>query len=205
MGELTRDQLEKYNDEFRCPFCGSDEDLSIDDYDYEASPSRVASCGKCDRTWIEHYEVVAVTFDSEHGDSLPPESWTPERDAKVKDALKAAGRSWCGVPGCVLCWENYTKLQAEIQEFQPGEKALVKAHTVGCYPLAPCTIIKKMVDEAQTCLACGQKWPGFQPHYYRDHPSYLLKYDKTGAHAILGIEKIVKRSGEEGDETGPNS
>jgi len=112
MGELTKEQLEKYNDGFCCPFCGSD-DLSIDDYDYDDPSSRVASCRKCDRTWIEHYQVVAVTFDDEHGDTLDPETWDPELDTEMKEALKAAGRSWCGVPGCKLCWENFTKLREE--------------------------------------------------------------------------------------------
>jgi hypothetical protein len=77
-------------------------------------------------------------------------------------------------------------------EFNPGEKVMVKAHTVGCYPLALCTIIKKMVDEARPCPTCGQMWPGHSPTFCHDNPGYLVEHDKTGARAIYDAEKIKR-------------
>lgn len=77
-------------------------------------------------------------------------------------------------------------------EFNPGEKVMVKAHTVGCYPLAPCIIIKKMVDEERPCPTCGQMWPGHSPTFYRDNPGYLVEHDNTGARAIYDAEKIKR-------------
>lgn len=61
MGELTQEQLARYVEDNKCPFCGKE--TSSDDYDYDVPPSRVISCRGCDRAWVEHYQVVAVTFD----------------------------------------------------------------------------------------------------------------------------------------------
>lgn len=60
---------------------------------------------------------------AKHGKTLDPETWDPELDAEMKEALKAAGRSWCGVPGCARCWENFTQLREERhgkEELQTG-------------------------------------------------------------------------------------
>lgn len=80
------------------------------------------------------------------------------------------------------------------KNFKPGDKVLVKAHTVGCYPLAPCTIIRKMVDEPQTCHICGQEWPGHNPTYYTKNPSYLVEHEETGAQGIYQADRIKARA-----------
>ncbi len=33
------------------------------------------------------------------------------KDHQVKEVLRQAGRSWCGVPGCQRCRQEYRKLR----------------------------------------------------------------------------------------------
>lgn len=37
-----------------------------------------------------------------------------ERDKHIKEVLAGAGKSWCGVPGCRRCQEEYQKYLKEV-------------------------------------------------------------------------------------------
>jgi len=78
------------------------------------------------------------------------------------------------------------------QEFSPGEKVFLIHKGPSCYPPAPCTIIKKMVDTLEECPTCGHLWHGFSgPNYWKKHPSYSIRY-ATGAEQIVSVERLKK-------------
>ena len=77
---------------------------------------------------------------------------------------------------------------------KPGDKVLLIHEGRGIYPPAPCTVIEKMIDGPAPCPTCGQPWPGHRPpDHWTQNPSYLLKFDYTGAQGIYPARRVQAR------------
>lgn len=57
----------------------------------------------------------------DHGSTLL-DTFSPEIDLEIKKALEAAGRSWCGVPGCERCREELRALYWETMTTMKGSR-----------------------------------------------------------------------------------